>query len=253
MTLECAGLSETLFESELFGHVKGAFTGANYTRQGLAEAADGGTLFLDEIGDVPYALQVKLLRLIETGTYRPVGSTQVRKSDFRLVCATHRNLEQMVEEGAFRQDLYYRINVFPIRLPSLTERTEDMPLLARAILRDNKEQQSKTFHLTESALAVLKAHRYRGNIRELRNILSRAMVLANTNVIDQAVIRQSLGGEKVAPVRQNLSLKDVELRYLQQLMETHKGDREIVAGIAGISVRSLYRKLQQSDEPDPRD
>ena len=253
VTLECAGLSETLFESELFGHVKGAFTGANYTRQGLAEAADGGTLFLDEIGDVPYALQVKLLRLIETGTYRPVGSTQVRKSDFRLVCATHRNLEQMVEEGAFRQDLYYRINVFPIRLPSLTERTEDMPLLARAILRDNKEQQSKTFHLTESALAVLKAHRYRGNIRELRNILSRAMVLANTNVIDQAVIRQSLGGEKVAPVRQNLSLKDVELRYLQQLMETHKGDREIVAGIAGISVRSLYRKLQQSDEPDPRD
>lgn len=159
----------------------------------------------------------------------------------------------MVEEGAFRQDLYYRINVFPIRLPSLAERTEDMPLLARAILRDNKEQQSKTFHLTESALAVLKAHRYRGNIRELRNILSRAMVLANTNVIDQAVIRQSLGGEKVAPVRQNLSLKDVELRYLQQLMETHKGDREIVAGIAGISVRSLYRKLQQSDEPDPRD
>ncbi|MEE4143676.1 MAG: sigma 54-interacting transcriptional regulator, partial [Halieaceae bacterium] len=118
VTLECAGLSETLFESELFGHVKGAFTGANYTRQGLAEAAHGGTLFLDEVGDIPMPLQVKLLRLIETGTYRPVGSTQVRQADFRLVCATHRNLEQMVEEGTFRQDLYYRINVFPIHLPS---------------------------------------------------------------------------------------------------------------------------------------
>ncbi|MDH4042722.1 MAG: sigma-54-dependent Fis family transcriptional regulator, partial [Gammaproteobacteria bacterium] len=193
VTLECAGLSETLFESELFGHVKGAFTGANYTRQGLAEAAHGGTLFLDEIGDVPLSLQVKLLRLIETGTYRPVGSTQVRQADFRLVCATHRNLERMVEEGAFRQDLYYRINVFPIHLPSLAERAEDLPLLARAILRDSQGQGGKVFHLTESALALLKAHQYRGNIRELRNILSRAMVMANTNVLDPSVIRQSLG------------------------------------------------------------
>jgi len=254
VTLECAGLSETLFESELFGHVKGAFTGANYTRQGLAEAAHGGTLFLDEIGDVPLPLQVKLLRLIETGTYRPVGSTQVKQADFRLVCATHKNLERMVEEGSFRQDLFYRINVFPIRLPSLAERVEDLPLLARTILRDGQEQGGKTFHLTESALALLKAHRYRGNIRELRNILSRAMVLANTNVLDPSVIRQALGigheTRATAAEERELSLKDLELRHLQQLMQAHNNDREAVAVIAGISVRSLYRKLQHDGEND---
>ncbi len=254
VTLECAGLSESLFESELFGHVKGAFTGANYTRQGLAEAAHGGTLFLDEIGDVPLSLQVKLLRLIETGTYRPVGSTQVKQADFRLVCATHKNLERMVEEGSFRQDLYYRINVFPIRLPSLAERAEDLPLLARTILREAHGQGDKTFHLTESALALLKAHRYRGNIRELRNILSRAMVLANTNVLEPSVIRQALGisqetGANAAEAR-DLSLKELELRHLQQLMQAHNNDREAVAAIAGISVRSLYRKLQQGGEND---
>ncbi len=257
VTLECAGLSESLFESELFGHVKGAFTGANYTRQGLAEAAHGGTLFLDEIGDVPLSLQVKLLRLIETGTYRPVGSTQVKQADFRLVCATHKNLERMVEEGSFRQDLYYRINVFPIRLPSLAERAEDLPLLARTILREAHGQGDKTFHLTESALALLKAHRYRGNIRELRNILSRAMVLANTNVLDPSVIRQALGisQETVANTAEarDLSLKEIELRHLQQLMQAHNNDREAVAAIAGISVRSLYRKFQQGGENDSPD
>ncbi len=248
VTLECAGLSETLFESELFGHVKGAFTGANYTRQGLVEAAHGGTLFLDEIGDIPYPLQVKLLRLIETGTYRPVGSSQVRQADFRLVCATHKNLEQMVEEGAFRQDLYYRINVFPIHLPTLAERLEDLPMLARSMLADIGSQAGKTYHLTESALALLKSHRYRGNIRELRNIVSRAIVLTNTNVIDREVISQSLRagempGRDGAAELSGLSLKEMELRYLRRLMQEHKGDREKVAGIAGISVRSLYRKL----------
>jgi DNA-binding NtrC family response regulator len=246
VTLECAGLSETLFESELFGHVKGAFTGANYTRQGLAEAAHGGTLFLDEIGDIPYPLQVKLLRLIETGTYRPVGSTVVKQTDFRLVCATHRNLEQMVEAGEFRQDLYYRINVFPIHMPALAERLEDLPLLARTMLRD--KDGNKTLHLTESAMTVLKAHRYRGNIRELRNILSRAVVLTNTNVIDQSVIRQCLdiGGGTVVPAQ--MSLKAVEEHYLEQLMRSHHNNKEKVAAIAGISVRSLYRKLQESQE-----
>ena len=243
VTLECAGLSETLFESELFGHVKGAFTGANYTRQGLAEAAHGGTLFLDEIGDIPYPLQVKLLRLIETGTYRPVGSTQVKQTDFRLVCATHRNLEQMVEAGQFRQDLYFRINVFPIHTPSLAERLEDLPALARSMLQG--KDGSAAFHLTESAVTLLKAHRFRGNIRELRNILSRAMVLTNTNVIDPAVIRQCLETGSADKVSQDMSLKAVELRYLEQLMRSHHQNKEQVAAIAGISVRSLYRKLQE--------
>ena len=248
VTLECSGLSESLFESELFGHVKGAFTGANYTREGLAEAAHGGTLFLDEIGDIPFPLQVKLLRLIETGTYRPVGSSQVKHTDFRLVCATHRKLEAMVEAGEFRQDLYYRINVFPIRLPTLAERLEDLPLLARAMLLD--EEGNTAFHLTESAVKTLKGHRYRGNIRELRNILSRATVLTNTNVIDQSVILRCLEVGVDAPVPVDASLKAVEQRHLAQLMQRHHNDKEKVAAIAGISVRSLYRKLQEIGDPE---
>lgn len=246
VTLECAGLNEMLFESELFGHIKGAFTGANYTRQGLAEAAHGGTLFLDEVGDIPLPLQVKLLRLIETGTYRPVGSTQLKLTDFRLVCATHKNLEEMVDEGTFRQDLFYRINVFPIHMPSLAERLDDIALLARSILREQGGK--KVYHLTESALALLKAYRYRGNIRELRNILLRALVLTNTNIIDQSVIKQCLSARAPGAEPQELSLKAMEHQYLQQLMRSHPGDKERVAAIAGISLRSLYRKLQGMGE-----
>jgi transcriptional regulator with PAS, ATPase and Fis domain len=249
VTLECAGLSETLFESELFGHVKGAFTGANHNRQGLAEAAHGGTLFLDEVGDIPLPLQVKLLRLIETGTYRPVGSTEVKQADFRLVCATHKNLEQMVEEGSFRQDLYYRINVFPIYLPSLAERLEDLPLLTRTLLRDGLGAGSKTYHLTESALARLREYPFRGNIRELRNVLSRAVVLANTNVLDRAVITEALdGGHVTQPASAEMNLKELELQYLRALINKYANNRERVAAIAGISVRSLYRKLSREQE-----
>lgn len=248
VTLECAGLNEMLFESELFGHVKGAFTGANYNKPGLAEAADGGTLFLDEVADIPLPLQVKLLRLIETGTYRPVGSVEVKHSDFRLVCATHRNLAAMVEEGSFRQDLYYRINVFPIRVPSLSQRRSDIPMLANAMLKGAAGDQQ--YFLTESATEVLKQHDYRGNIRELRNIVARAMVLTNTNVIDKRVIADSLaagmeqGVEKRAST-EDLSLRAAEKRYLYELMDKHGNDKEAVARIAGISLRSLYRKLGQ--------
>jgi transcriptional regulator with PAS, ATPase and Fis domain len=249
VTLECAGLNEMLFESELFGHVKGAFTGANYNKPGLAEAADGGTLFLDEVADIPLPLQVKLLRLIETGTYRPVGSVEVKHSDFRLVCATHRNLAAMVEEGSFRQDLYYRINVFPIRVPSLSQRRGDIPMLANAMLKGTAGDQQ--YFLTESATEVLKQHDYRGNIRELRNIVARAMVLTNTNVIDKRVIADSLaaGMEQGLEERAStgdLSLRAAEKRYLYELMDKHGNDKEAVARIAGISLRSLYRKLGQS-------
>jgi transcriptional regulator with PAS, ATPase and Fis domain len=246
VTLECAGLNEMLFESELFGHVKGAFTGANYNKPGLAEAANGGTLFLDEVADIPLPLQVKLLRLIETGTYRPVGSVEVKHSDFRLVCATHRNLASMVEEGSFRQDLYYRINVFPIRIPSLAQRRGDIPMLANAMLKSAAGDHQ--YFLTESATELLKQHDYRGNIRELRNILARAIVLTNTNVIDKRVIADSLAagleqgaGQILRP--EDLSLRDAEKRYLHELMDRHDNDKEAVARVAGISLRSLYRKL----------
>ena len=240
VTLECAGLTESLFESELFGHVKGAFTGANYAKLGLVEAAHGGTLFLDEVGDIPFSLQVKLLRLLETGTYRPVGGTEVRRADFRLVCATHKDLWQMVEQGEFRQDLYFRINVFPIQIPSLVERVDDIPLIANSLLAKMNTQGS--FHLTEPALAMLKSHPWRGNIRELRNILSRAVVLSNTNVIDHRVIEECLEG---APrtTGEEVDLRTLEANYLNRQMAIYGGDRDRVAAIAGISVRTLYRKL----------
>jgi DNA-binding NtrC family response regulator len=260
VTLECSGLTESLFESELFGHVKGAFTGANHNKTGLAEAADGGTLFLDEIGDVPPELQIKLLRLIETGTFRPVGSNDVRRTDFRLLCATHKNLPALVEQGLFRQDLFFRINVFPIRLPALHERQEDIPLLANTILRRLDHGQDYT--LTATAMQLLTEHHYRGNVRELRNLLTRATVLANTNVIDQHVIRECLAIDEkpvtaallktpraqTTPITSTtpatpMDLQQNEQHYLQSLLQQCDGDKKQAAKIAGISLRSFYRKL----------
>ncbi|MDT8427957.1 MAG: sigma 54-interacting transcriptional regulator [Pseudomonadales bacterium] len=245
VTLECSGLTETLFESELFGHVKGAFTGASYNAPGLVEAADGGTLFLDEIGDVPLEMQVKLLRLIETGTYRPVGSRELKRTDFRLVCATHKNLFDMVRQGRFRQDLYYRINVFPIRMPSLQERNSDIPVLASSIMQ--KMDRSGRCVLTDSAIRTLQEHHYTGNIRELRNILARAMVLANTPVIDGKVIRNCLDIDPTVPATNEPlpDLKTSQALYLDRVLKACAGDKEKAAAIAGISVRSLYRKLEQ--------
>jgi transcriptional regulator with PAS, ATPase and Fis domain len=247
VTLECAGLTETLFESELFGHIKGAFTGASYNKPGLIEAANGGTLFLDEIGDVPMELQVKLLRLIETGTYRPVGSQKIRRANFRLICATHKDIFSLVEQGKFRQDLYYRINVFPLNLPSLNQRSDDIALLAKTILK--RIDSSDKYILTDSAISLLKQHHYVGNIRELKNILSRAIVLANTPVIDQHVIQNCLEIDRVNRPKPKAitDLKTNEQQYLQQLLKFTEGDKEKAATIAGVSVRSLYRKLQQNE------
>jgi len=261
VTLECAGLTDSLFESELFGHMKGAFTGANSNHLGLVEQANGGTLFLDEIGDVPLSMQVKLLRLIETGSFRPVGSSTVKHTNFRLICATHKNLAQMVQGGEFRQDLYYRINVFPIHVPSLRERQDDLPLLITTLLKRISDR--KEYHLTDSALQVLKQYSFPGNIRELSNILNRATLLTDTNLIDQYVIQECLDidheqsryGMSLFPLStqsftyenmqgEEWDLKTAEKRYLAALMVSHDNDKEKVAQIAGISLRSLYRKLE---------
>ncbi len=257
VTLECAGLTDTLFESELFGHVKGAFTGAHSNKKGLAELADGGTLFLDEIGDVPLSMQIKLLRLLESGTFRPVGSADVRATDFRLICATHKNLAAMVESGTFRSDLYYRINVFPITLPSLSQRREDIPLLAKTLLAQMSKD--KQFYLTQSAVQRLIHYQFKGNIRELRNLLQRATVLADTNVIDKNVIEEcfeedimdtEINGANQGsnqPRADWVDLKTAEREYLASLMHAHAGDKNKVADVAGISLRSLYRKLEGID------
>jgi len=251
ITVECAGLPETLFESELFGHVKGAFTGATQNKTGLLEQANDGTLFLDEIGDVPLGMQVKLLRLIETGSYRVVGSTQVRSVNFRLICATHKNLQQLVDIGKFREDLYYRINVFPINLPSLSERQDDIPLIANSLL--NKLSPNKHYQLTEKSAIRLKQLTYKGNIRQLRNLLERAIIYAKSNIIDVATIEQCIDKDlspHAAPLKEIndrwVDLKTQEKNYLSKMLMHFNGDKALTAKHAGISVRSLYRKLDIS-------
>ncbi|MGH1471274.1 MAG: sigma-54 interaction domain-containing protein [Cellvibrionaceae bacterium] len=260
VTLECSGLTDSLFESELFGHVKGAFTGAHAMKKGLIELAEGGTLFLDEIADVPLQLQVKLLRLIESHTYRKVGSSETKNADFRLICATHKNIEQMVEEGTFREDLYYRINVFPIHLPSLSERTSDIPSISKHLLKEMSD--GSEYHITDSAIKILMAHRYKGNVRELRNIIMRALVFSDTNMIDHNIISKCINVDQLQP-SQNIknskldntfsekfkkkSLRENEKEYFVTLMSTLSGNKKEAAKIAGVSLRSLYRKLEHFD------
>lgn len=252
VVIECTGLSDNLFESELFGYEKGAFTGATNNKKGLVETAEGGTLFFDEIGDVPLSMQVKLLRLLETQTYRPVGSVTVKKANFRLVCATHKDLKKMVDDGSFRRDLYYRIAGFPISLPSLRERKEDIALLASHILSSLPEKK----HLHRNALVVLEAYSFPGNIRELRNILEHAALLSDEKVIfeqdlpetvfeqaDDAKKNLNFGAERGERI---LSLEDIESQYLTNLYKRFNGDIATIALKLDISTRTLYRKLQRA-------
>ncbi|WP_018950027.1 sigma-54-dependent Fis family transcriptional regulator [Thioalkalivibrio sp. ALMg11] len=254
--VECSGLTETLFESELFGHEKGAFTGATSAKAGLVEAAEGGTLFLDEVGDIPLSQQVKLLRLLETHAYRRVGGVESRGADFRLVCATHRDLEAMVRAGEFREDLYYRINTFPIDVPPLRQRAEDIPLLVDALI----ERLDLTVRprLDAEAQKLLKRYSFPGNVRELRNILERAALLANGETIrpDQLPDRVREGASQQGgqdPGRMNAllhpqslrPLDEIEREYLRHAAAVYPGDRRALAQTLGISERSLYRRLRQ--------
>lgn len=247
VTLECSGLSDSLFESELFGHIKGAFTGALSNKTGLVELADKGTLFLDELGDIPLPMQVKLLRLLETGTFRRVGSSEVRRSDFRLVCATHKKLIAMVEEGSFRSDLYYRINVFPIHLPSLAQRASDIPLLAKSLLR-RLSNSTNDYQLSQCAIETLSRYNYRGNIRELRNLMHRAIVVSDTKIIDADVINHCFEDDELSTDSSAVSwpdLKSHEQFYIEKVLAANNNDKVKAAKVLGISTRSLYRKLQE--------
>jgi transcriptional regulator with PAS, ATPase and Fis domain len=251
VAVDCAGMTETLFESELFGYEKGAFTGAMNRKQGLVEAAAGGTLFLDEIGELPLVLQVKLLRLLETGTYRRVGGLDWLPADFRLITATHRNLRAMVQADTFRRDLYFRINTFPIHSPALHERAGDIPLLAESLLERVDRKNRRRF--TPAALAWLSGRRYAGNIRELRNLIERATLLADGEFIDVPHLTEladDLPPAEAAVASGSFSLSEVvplatlEQRYLAWARARPGFDAGTLAARLAVSPRTLYRKLQ---------
>lgn len=257
VVVDCAGLAETLFESELFGHEKGAFTGAVVRKPGLVEAAAGGTLFIDEVGDIPLSLQVKLLRLLETGLYRRVGGTEMQTANCRLVAATHRDLEEMVRHGQFRPDLYYRISAFPVAVPALRARSADVGLLARSILA--RLQNGHALNITPEALRVLSCYAFPGNVRELRNILERACLLADGSWIDVCHLPESVRGTPaaLAPLDRAAAaldsrvspLQEAEQSALRQALRSHVGSRRELAATLGLSERTLYRKLRALAEP----
>ncbi|MDL2354171.1 MAG: sigma 54-interacting transcriptional regulator [Pseudomonadota bacterium] len=236
VVVDCSGLTETLFESELFGHEKGAFTGATTRKPGLVETAQGGTLFLDEIGDVPLAMQVKLLRLIESGTYRRVGGVETLHANFRLVAATHKPLEKMMANGEFRQDLYYRISAFPIPLPPLRDRAEDIALLVNSFLQ-RAGAGKRRLTIDPGAMTQLQRRSWPGNVRELRNVLERARLFA-----DDGVIRtEHLPG---APADVSAARPPVAAESLAAVLATFDGTRSELAARLGISERTLYRRLK---------
>lgn len=254
VVLECASLSETLFESELFGHERGAFTGALSTKKGLVEVAHGGTLFLDELGDVPLTMQVKLLRLIETGCYRRVGGTELRLADVRIVSATHRDLRVMVEAGSFRQDLYYRVSTFPIRVPPLRERMDDLEGLVRNLLQGMEAARSLT--LTPSALERLRRHDFPGNVRELRNLLERAVIFCDGPRITERHILRALtlgsdtdthGASPQGATPAEGTLKAMQTGLVKSAARVHTGSRKALAEKLGVSERTLYRRLRDRD------
>jgi two-component system response regulator HydG len=250
VTVECAGLPETLFESELFGHEKGAFTGASHRKTGLIETAAGGSLFLDEIGDIPLSMQVKLLRVLETGVFRRIGGVEPIRADFRLIAATHRNLPEMVQARQFRQDLYFRISTFPIVLPPLRERRDDLEMLAQSLL--SRIAPGRKLALAPEALACLLSHAFPGNIRELRNILERASILADGETIfPRHLPGISLGaaGEALAmPLDQVVRLDEMERQYLRWALARLGGSRREQAIALGVSERTLFRKLETLDD-----
>ena len=258
VAVDCSGLTESLFESELFGYEKGAFTGAAHRKIGLVEAASGGTLFLDEVGDIPLALQVKLLRLLEAGTYRRVGGVETLRSDFRLVCATHRDMTDMVETETFRRDLFHRISTFPIAVPALNERIDDIPLLANSFLK--RVAGDRGLHFSAATLEALMRRRYTGNIRELRNIVERASILADGNEIAPSHLDMDpccsnapdTNRAPVAPaasafvVDAPIALEDLERNYLRWLQARFDGDRRSMAASLKVGMRTLYRKLKSA-------
>lgn len=245
ITVNCAALPETLLESELFGYRRGAFTGADRDRAGRVQAAEGGTLFLDEIGDFPASVQVKLLRLLQERKYEPLGDVNSRSADVRIVTATNRNLSKMVEEGSFRRDLYYRINVIRLEMPPLRERTADIPPLAEAFLRRLSATRGKVVEgISRAALRRLMDYDYLGNVRELENILEHGYVLCDGSRIEEHDLPDWLL-EKAEADTSTASLEELEARFIRDVLARNRWNRTDTARELGIHKTTLHRKIRK--------
>lgn len=251
MAVNCAALPESLFESEFFGHERGAFTGASTTKRGLIEAADGSTLFLDEVGEMPQQTQAKLLQFLEEGRFRRVGATRDRDADVRVIAATNRNLSEEVSSGRFRADLFYRLNVISLHVPPLRQRREDIPALVEHFVSIFRERFNRpALDLSPEARQRLEAYDWPGNVRELRNAVERAAALATSDRIEAeqilpAAARQAAGGQPPVQNGATVTLDEIERQHILRVLEESGGNRERAAAVLGISARTLYRKLRE--------
>ena len=251
VTLDCCTLQETLFESELFGHERGAFTGADRKKKGLIEVAEKGTLFLDEIGEVGPAIQAKLLRVLETGQYRRVGSTEDSSSNTRILAATNQNLEEMVKQNRFRGDLFFRLNAFTIEMLPLRERREDIPELITHFIRNHSFSRRISKQFTQAATRNMVAYDWPGNVRELKNVVERAIILSQDSA-DIRVQHLTFGGSSTGSAlgicldfESEPSLQEIERSYLKLLLDKYSGHRNSIANVMGISERNVYRLLEK--------
>ncbi|MGE8535690.1 MAG: sigma-54-dependent transcriptional regulator [Chryseobacterium sp.] len=244
VAINCSAFSKEILESELFGHKQGAFTGAIKDKKGLIEEANGGTLFLDEIGEMPIELQAKLLRVLETREFIKMGETKVSKSDFRLIAATNRDLEVEIKQGNFREDLYFRLNVFEISLPSLRNRKEDLKVLAKNFI----DLFSHKLHLSSVQVSpdyykALEVNEWKGNIRELRNAVERSLILMDNNILDAESLPHY--SEKAVPESDSLSIRSLEKIHIQKVLQYTKGNKAEAARLLEIGIATLYRKLEE--------
>ena len=259
ISIDCTAISESMFESELFGHENGAFNGCVGKRSGLIEMADGGTLFLNEVGEIPLSIQSRLLRVLERGTFRRMGGREDLTANIRVICATHNNLRKMVEDNTFRKDLYYRIAGISITIPPLRERRADIPALVETLLKKLRTRNNIQCKITQSSLDILNIYDYPGNIRELQNILQKAAALSTNSIITPDLLQldefADIYQNPLADRRMNSrngndaygkrSMSELESEHIRSLLSQFKGHRSKVAEVLKISERTLYRKLKQ--------
>jgi len=259
VAINCAAIPESILESELFGYERGAFTNAVARKEGRIERAHGGTLFLDEIGELSPSVQVKLLRVLQEGEVERLGGTQTIKVDTRVVAATNKDLQREVQEGRFREDLYFRLNVVEVRIPSLASRREDVPLLAEHFLRRYAAKNSKVVRgFSDEASSTLENYAWPGNIRELEHAVERAVVLCRSDVIElhdlpEAIRRGPIGSATQIVIPIGTPMEEIERRVIHETLRHTRGDKNLAARMLGIAARTIYRKLAAEEEARPVD